>query len=209
MSGIRRCPEHGPFEGAACPACGKRGDRLLGEDHRKRFSTFMSGALRHFPEDAGLALDERGWTTYDDLVEAVTAKYDWADPEDVAGVIATDPKGRFERAGDRVRAAYGHSVEVTLEPVETSIPDELYHGTAPESLGSIREEGLKPMGRQHVHLSGTVEEAREVGRRHADDPVVLVVDAAGMDAGGHRIVRRGKGIYTTERVPPEYLAILD
>ncbi|MFC6905356.1 RNA 2'-phosphotransferase [Halalkalicoccus tibetensis] len=207
MGAIRRCPDHGPFAGEACPACGEGGDPLLEGGHRKRLSKFMSGALRHFPKDAGLSLDERGWTGYDDLVRTVVGKYDWAEPEHVEAVIVTDPKGRFERADGRVRAAYGHSVEVDLGEAETPVPDELYHGTAPENVTSIREEGLKPMGRQHVHLSGTVEEALEVGRRHSPDPTVLVVDAAGMEGDGHRIVRRATGIYTTDRVPPEYLSV--
>lgn len=209
MSGVRRCPDHGPFEGEACPACGATGDRLISGERRKRLSKFASGALRHFPADAGLELDERGWTDYTDLVEAVVEKYDWAEPEGVAGVIATDPKGRFERSGDRVRAAYGHSVDVDLEPAETLVPDELYHGTAPENVPAIRKQGLKPMDRQRVHLSETVGGAREVGRRRANDPTVFVVDAARMDAESHRIVRRGQGTYTTDRVPPSYLSVLD
>lgn len=209
MSEIRRCPDHAPFEGEACPVCGKAGDPLLEDDRRKRLSKFMSGALRHFPEDAGLSLDERGWAGYDDLVEAVTGRYDWAGSEGVEGVIVTDPKGRFERSGERVRAAYGHSVDVDLEAADTPVPDELYHGTDAGNLEPIREEGLRPMGRQHVHLSGTVEEALEVGRRHGADPTVLVVDAEGMENDGRRIVRRGKGVYTADRVPPGYLSDLD
>jgi putative RNA 2'-phosphotransferase len=65
------------------------------------------------------------------------------------------------------------------------------------------------MDRQRVHLSGTVEEAREVGRRRAADPVVFAVDARAVAADGRRIVRRGRGIYTTDRVPPEHLSLLD
>lgn len=209
MSEIRRCPDHGPFDGEACPVCGEAGDRVLDTDRRKRLSKFMSGALRHFPGDAGLSLDKRGWTSYDDLVAAVVGKYDWAESGHVAGVIATDPKGRFERSEGRVRAVYGHSVDVSLEPTGSPVPGELYHGTDPENAPAIREEGLKPMGRQQVHLSETIEEALEVGRRHASDPAVFVVDAAGMEEGDHTIGRRGKGIYTTDRVPPEYLSMLD
>ncbi|ADJ13548.1 RNA 2'-phosphotransferase [Halalkalicoccus jeotgali B3] len=201
MSEIRRCPGHGAFEGEACPTCAKAGERLLDTGQRRRVSKFMSGALRHFPDDVGLSLDAHGWTVADDLVAAVTAKYDWADPEAVAGVIRTDPKGRFERAGERVRAAYGHSVAVDLDAPETPVSGELYHGTAPENVPAIREEGLRPMDRQQVHLSGTAREAREVGRRHTTDPAVFVVDAAGMETDDHRIVRRGEGVYTTDRAP--------
>ena len=204
---VRRCPEHGPFPGGDCPDCGASGRRVLGGDRRRRLSKFCSGALRHFPDDVGLTLGERGWTPWTALVEAATRRYDWADEAAVAAVVAVDPKGRFERDGDRVRAAYGHSVDVTLEADETTVPDTLYHGTAPRNLDAIREEGVRPMGRQQVHLSGTVEEALEVGGRHADDPVVLAVDAAGLAADGHRVVKRGRGVYTVDRVPAAYVAV--
>ncbi len=32
----------------------------------------------------------------------------------------------------------------------------LYHGTSPEVLSSILDNGLKPMGRRYVHLSRSV-----------------------------------------------------
>lgn len=206
---IVACDEHGYFEGGSCPVCGSEGRPVLGAGRRTRLSKFLSGALRHFPEDAGLSLDDRGWADYSEVIDAVTRRYDWAEPEHVEGVILADPKGRFERAGERVRAAYGHSVDVALDEPETPVPDELYHGTGPGAVGAIREEGLKPMGRQRVHLSETVEEAREVGRRRASDPAVFAVDAGAMAADGRRVVRRGRGVYTTDRVPPEYLSLLD
>ncbi|MFB6081168.1 MAG: RNA 2'-phosphotransferase [Haloferacaceae archaeon] len=204
---VRRCPDHGPFPGDACPACGAAGVGVLAGDRRRRLSKFLSGALRHFPDDVGLTLDERGWTTWRALLDAAANRYGWADEAAVEAVVATDPKGRFERDGDRVRAAYGHSVDVALEAHETPVPDVLHHGTAPGNLDAIRAEGLRPMGRQQVHLSETVAEARAVGRRHAADPVVLRVDAAGLAADGHRVVKRGRGVYTVDRVPPAYVAV--
>jgi putative RNA 2'-phosphotransferase len=204
---VRSCPDHGCFEGEECPVCGAIGENVLRSERRTRLSKFTSGALRHFPDDAGLSLDERGWVGYEDLVESVTRRYDWAEPAHVEAVIVTDPKGRFERLEGRVRAAYGHSVDVELDAPETPVPDRLYHGTAPDAVEAIREEGLRPMSRNQVHLSGTVEEARGVGRRRDDEPAVFEVDAAAMAADGRRIVRRGEGIYTTDRVPLEYLAL--
>jgi putative RNA 2'-phosphotransferase len=233
---VRACETDGYFEGATCPVCGASGRRVLSGERRRRLSKFASGALRHFPDDAGIELDGAGWTDSDALVAAVRGKYDWATREAVAAVVATDPKGRFERTGppasdgrpdaagdddrandtndgraddtdrDRVRAAYGHSVDVTLDAADTPVPETLYHGTDPENLDAIAEEGLRPMGRQQVHLSGTLAEAREVGRRHADDPAVLIVDAAALRADGHDVTKRGRGVYTTDHVPPAYLA---
>jgi putative RNA 2'-phosphotransferase len=169
----------------------------------------MSGALRHFPGDAGLSLDDRGWTEYETLVDAVTGKYPWATPEHVEAVIATDSKGRFERRGEQVRAAYGHSVDVKLESTETKLPNRLYHGTAPRNLDAIAEEGLKSMGRQQVHLSKTPAEARDVGERHTDEPVLLVIDARSMEQVGFEIDERGVETYTVDYVPPEYIAQVD
>ncbi|ADB59425.1 phosphotransferase KptA/Tpt1 [Haloterrigena turkmenica DSM 5511] len=214
---IRTCAAHGPYSSTdgRCPVCDARGALLLSGERRRRLSKFVSGALRHFPEDVGLELDAHGWTDYEALAGAVEAKYDWAEPCHVAAVIATDPKGRFERtdasgtddgAGNGlVRASYGHSVDVDLGPTDEPVPDELYHGTAPATLASIREDGLRPMSRQQVHLSGSREAARRVGQRHANDPVVLVVDATAMLADDQRITKRGRETYTTDAVAPEYI----
>ncbi|MFB6218595.1 MAG: RNA 2'-phosphotransferase [Halobacteriaceae archaeon] len=204
---VGHCTDHGHFTGAACPDCG--GGRVLDGARRERLSRFLSGALRHFPGDAGIALDERGWTEWAGLVRAARRQYDWADERAVAAVVATDPKGRFERSGERVRAAYGHSVDVDLGDGDGDVPDSLYHGTDPATLDAIDEEGLRPMGRNEVHLSATPEAAREVGRRRAADPAVLAVDAAAMCADGLRVTKRGADTYTADRVPPEYLAVLD
>lgn len=213
---VHRCPDHGYVEGPNCPDCSARGDRVISGDRRRRLSKFLSGALRHFPADAGVELGEAGWTTRRELVAAVTSKYDWADADHLDAVVATDPKGRFERrerGGETLlRAAYGHSVDVDLdadgrvEGTETAVPSTLYHGTAPRNLDAIRAEGLKPMGRQSVHLSATRAEAREVGSRHADDPVVLAVDADGLRADGFDVTKRGTATYLVERVPPAYLS---
>ncbi|WP_224332650.1 RNA 2'-phosphotransferase [Haloprofundus halobius] len=202
---IRVCDDHGYFAEEDCPVCGNEGKPVLNEKRRRQLSKFISGALRHFPNDVGLSIDSQGWTSYDSLIDTVTGKYAWAESGHVEAVVATDEKGRFERRNDRIRAAYGHSIDVDLEATESTVPDRLYHGTDPEVLDSIFEEGLRPMSRQYVHLSETVEEARAVGQRHADNPVVLAVDANAMKRDGYQIDRRGEGTYTVERVPSKYV----
>lgn len=205
MSEVRRCDEHGFHEGQRCPVCGAVAEPILDADRRRRLSKFLSGALRHFPDDVGIALDERGWTDRDDLTAAARRRYDWAEERAVAAVVATDPKGRFEVDSGRIRAAYGHSVPVDLEPTDAPVPDVLYHGTAPDAVASILEEGLRPMSRQLVHLSESTEDALDVGSRHADEPILLRIDAASMIADGHRVTKRGSSVFTTRAVPPEYV----
>lgn len=229
---VRRCQDHGAFdagEETACPVCDDEGAVVLTGDRRARLSKFLSGALRHFPGDVGLPLDEAGWTDYGAVVRAAEDQYEWVDPAHVDWVVETDPKGRFERregtdGGTRVRAAYGHSVDVDLDAragddteatdegtgrADESVPSRLYHGTAPDNVDAIRTEGLRPMGRQLVHLSGTVEAARTVGARHAHRPAVFVVDAEAMLSDGYELVERGQETYTTETVPPKYLSLLE
>lgn len=206
MSEIRTCVDHGAFEGSRCPHCNVTGVQLVSAANRTRASKFLSGALRHFPDDVGLELDAAGWADREAVVDRAVSKYDWLDEDAVGAIVRTDPKGRFEVDDGRIRAAYGHSVEVDLDANDTPVPDMLYHGTAPDALPAIREEGLKPMSRQHVHLSGSVDAAREVGHRHAAEPVVLRVDAAAMVEADRGITKRGRSVYTTDHVPPPFLS---
>jgi putative RNA 2'-phosphotransferase len=214
---VATCPDHGWYAGEMCPRCDADGERVLSGRHRERLSKFVSGALRHFPDDAGLSLDAAGWATWTSLVDTVERRYDWADGRTVEALVTTDPKGRFETRevdGEReVRAAYGHSVDVDLDTaspgVDHAVPDVLYHGTAPRNLDAIRAEGLKPMGRRAVHLSGSRETARDVGRRHTDadgDPVVLAVDVRALVDAGFEVRKRGVDTYTVSRVPPRFLS---
>jgi putative RNA 2'-phosphotransferase len=214
---VATCSDHGWYAGETCPRCDADGERVLSGRRRRRLSKFVSGALRHFPDDAGLSLDAAGWTAWASLVDAVGRRYDCADGRAVEALVATDPKGRFETrevdGGREVRAAYGHSVDVDLDAAgadgDHAVPDVLYHGTAPRSLDAIRAEGLKPMGRRVVHLSETREAARDVGRRHTDDdgdPVVLAVDVRALVDAGFEVRKRGTDTYTVARVPPRFLA---
>lgn len=208
MSDIASCDDHGYFDTETCPTCGNSGIHVLDGSTRRQVSKFLSGALRHFPDDAGLNLNDAGWTALDSVVDRASGKYG-IDREAVIGIIQTDPKGRFEVDDDRVRAAYGHSVAVDLAAGGTPVPETLYHGTSPAALDSIRAEGLKPMNRQYVHLSDSVDSAEAVGSRHATDPVILRVNAAAMQAADHTITKRGRAVYTTEHVPPAYLTEIE
>jgi putative RNA 2'-phosphotransferase len=215
---VSRCDDHGYGSGRTCSTCGATGERVLSGRRRRQLSTFVSGVLRHFPDDAGVDLDEAGWVGWDRLVDSVERQYGWAGERELEAVVATDPKGRFETretGGEKtVRAAYGHSVDVDLElGVDTAepsdLPTTLYHGTAPRNVDAIRDEGLNPMNRQAVHLSGSRETARDVGARHTGDdtePHVFRVDVRALVDAGFSVRKRGPDTYTVAAVPPEFLS---
>jgi len=113
---------------------------------------------------------------------------EWKDlcSSDLERAIAHSEKKRHELRDGRIRARYGHSTphKISMKPADR--PLLLYHGTSPEAAGWIRVGGLKPMGRQYVHLAVDRETAERVGGRKAKEPVVLVVEAARAHATGLR-----------------------
>ena len=125
----------------------------------------------------------------------------------VEKVVAADRKGRYALRGDRIRANQGHSVPVELHLTLTRPPQTLYHGTHAGALGAIRREGLRPMGRHHVHLSADTTTAQQVGARRGQ-PVVLVVAAGAMRDAGHDFYRSDNGVWLTDTVPPEFITFL-
>jgi putative RNA 2'-phosphotransferase len=122
-------------------------------------------------------------------------------------VVATSDKKRFALSEDglRIRAVQGHSSESVDIAYEAKVPPEiLFHGTATRFLDSIREQGLRPGSRHHVHLSEKVETATAVGSRYGK-PVVLRIDAGRMHRAGFQFFQADNGVWLTERVPPEFL----
>jgi putative RNA 2'-phosphotransferase len=162
ISEIRQCPRHGYFRGSQCN-CGNPGRFILSGFKAEKLGRIISGALRHFPVELGLKLDEHGWANIDDLEKAIAAKYPWASREHIEAMLETDEKGRYEYDGERVRARYGHSIKVDLDYPEADY-DVLFYGTSEEEADRILEIGLKPVNQHHVHLS-TQDMLRVVGRK--------------------------------------------
>lgn len=173
----------------------------------RRLSKFLSLLLRHRPGEIGLRLEPGGCARVDELIrkgrEATGAPLSH---ERVRRLVEEQTKPRFSLTGDgqRIRANYGHSVEVDLDLEPTAPPELLYHGTAARTLQAILRDGLDARSRRYVHLSGDEASARTVGGRHGL-PRVLRVRAARMHRCGHALYRAAEGIWLTESVPPRYL----
>ena len=125
---------------------------------------------------------------------------------DLEEVNATSTKKRFEIVDGRIRAAQGHSIGVDLGLSATVPPGVLFHGTVDRFLKAITEEGLKPMQRDHVHLSADRETATDVGQRRGQ-PVILEVDAGRMHADGCAFYLASNGVWLTAQVLPRYLDV--
>ncbi|WP_331716119.1 RNA 2'-phosphotransferase [Pseudoclavibacter sp. 13-3] len=148
------------------------------------------------------------WAKLSDVVAAIgRVGFTGVEDSTVRELVAHQTKTRLEISGDRIRGAYGHSLSTVVDHVVVSTPPPvLFHATSPEAWGHILREGLKPMGRQFVHLATSAEQAMIVGRRHAQRPVLLRIDTA--RAAGHGVqFRNGSdSVILTDYVPADCIA---
>ena len=172
-----------------------------------KVSKFLSKHLRHDPEGLGLTLAPGGWVPVDTLLAACAKRHMTVSRTELEEVVAQNSKQRFsfDETGTLIRANQGHSVAVDLQLAPAVPPDVLYHGTGHLTAPVIAREGLKKMGRNHVHLSRDVPTATAVGSRHGR-PVLFQVDAAAMAAAGHLFYCSDNGVWLTDAVPPEFMS---
>jgi len=162
--------------------------------------------LRHHPEEFGLALDARGAVHLDACVEALRQRPGFEDltRERIEALVAVGPGAtRFAIEDDTVRARYGHSLPQPIQYDPAEPPPFLFHGTTPALAGEILAEGLKAGQRQRVHLSVDTPAAREVGRRHCPEPVILQIDTQCAAKGGVRFYRGGPSVWLADDIPPQ------
>ena len=168
-------------------------------------SKFLSYVLRHKPYKIGLHLDEQGWASLDELIEAAIKHGTKLDPVQIKEVVVTNDKKRFALSedGQKIRANQGHSIKVNLGLEVTMPPKFLFHGTATKFMKNINQQGLKPSGRHHVHLSSDYNTAVKVGERHGIS-VVLRIKAGQMFFDGEKLYVSENGVWLTDKVEPKY-----
>ncbi len=169
----------------------------------REVSKQMAYLLRHDP--SGLTMDDEGFVDLDELLARLKERWKNLSGPKLREIVEQDPKGRYEISQGRIRALYGHSIDVEPDLPEVNV-DVLYHGTSEKSAERIQEEGLKSQGRRKVHLSAKKADAIEVGRRHTPDPVLLEIKAAEATESGVVFQKASEKVYVTDFVPPEFIA---
>jgi len=173
---------------------------------RESVSIYMSYLLRHNPK--GLGIDENGFVKMSHLVRKISERFPVEEPF-IRDLVEHADKKRFEIVNDRIRALYGHSVNVRPKHAEDRSISVLYHGTTYQSLPNILRLGLKPMGRQWVHLSTTREIAEDVAMRRTRHPTVLLIDATSAREAGIKFYKTTDEVYLCREVPPAYIKVTD
>ncbi len=171
----------------------------------ERFSRWMAYVLRHNPERYGLQPDKHGFVDLGEFLRIAGRRYPDLSPDRLKELIEGGGSARFEVDGSRIRARYGHSIQV--EPVGPPVepPEFLFHGTDDASADAILAEGLKPADRRSLHLSTTPEEALTIAQRKTTTPAVFRVRAQAAHRSGIAFYRES-ALYLTGHIPAEFLS---
>jgi len=209
---LAACPDHGYYRGEFCPKCGKKGKFLMSDKEIDILSRLLAGLLRHFPDKLNLKMDGRGWVDIKELLDALKVSrsgFQWLKEEHLRALVETDPKGRYQIYGGMIRATYGHTIDVKLDDLPEADVDVLYYPVTEEEAEIVLESGLFPSDRKKVHLSGTVEKAKEAGRVRTENPIILKIDARRAMEDGVKIYRAGKDVYVADSIDKKYISLLE
>lgn len=176
---------------------------------KERLSVFISLVLRHKPELANITLNSRGYTDVESLIKGINNTGRYIDLEMLKDIVQSDTKGRYKFNEDmtKIRANQGHSLDyIDLELESVKPLDVLYHGTATKNINSIKQNGLKKMNRNHVHLSDNLKTASQVGQRHGE-LIILEIDSKKMFEDGYEFYLSDNKVWLTDVVPIKYIKI--
>jgi 2'-phosphotransferase len=173
-------------------------------DPRNRLSRILSRILRHQALAMGLTMTADGFVLVDDLLSLKECRsYTLAD---IRFVVENNDKQRFEFddrvSPPRIRAVQGHSIDLIDEDLlleEVSDPSLIpicIHGTYDRFMEAIMRDGLKRMGRTHIHMAaGLPHEVHSGARKNVE--VLIYVDVALAMADGIKFFRSRNGVILT------------
>lgn len=168
-----------------------------------KLSKNLSYLLRHDPED--IEMDENGFVNVDELLQKLEERFPDIDRQKLKDVVNKKGKRRYEIKEDKIRALYGHTVDIDLDLEEDKKVNELYHGTTDKNAEKIMKYGLKSRDRNMTHLSSTKREAKKIGERRTTDPVILKIDVKQVRRDGLKFYKATDEVYLSNGIPPQYI----
>ncbi len=203
-----RKSKHGYFRGSNCPVSNEEGKFIMSDKESDKLGRILALVLRHAPEKFSVEMDINGWVGINPLCDGIKSQrrdFHWLKPWHFEAVAVTEEKGRYEVEGERIRATYGHSIEIEIDLPTDDIPEVLFYPVSPDEVDDVIKLGIKGGDRRHVHLSKSISKAYEAGSVRITSPSIVEVDSIRAIADGVDIYRAGKLVFLTEEIPPQYL----
>ena len=72
-------------------------------------------------------------------------------------------------------------------------------------VAKIKQEGLLPMKRQYVHCSVDVPTAEQVGKRKAQQPMILQIESGEAHHDGVAFYEGNEQVWLADAVPPQFI----
>ncbi len=174
----------------------------------ERITRSLAYMLRHQPGEFDLELDAHGYGDAERIVQALNERL--GEPVtlgDLETAIRSGDRPRYEIVGSRVRALYGHSIDV--EPGEPTRPPELlFVGISARDADRAMQYGLRGGRRRFLHLALSSDDAKESGRRTGRDYVVITVYALDAWEEGNNFYDR-KALFLAGQIPTEFLELTE
>jgi putative RNA 2'-phosphotransferase len=192
--------------------CNDEGKFLMSDDELNSVGRILAGILRHFPEKFDLDMDLNGWVDIRDVEEEIRRRkrnLHWLRIHHIRAIADTDVKGRYQVENNRIRATYGHSVDVELDHSSDDVPPSLFYPATQEEVDMLLESGITPTDRRYVHLSKTFDDAYQAGVHRTEDPQILEVDAAAALLADVYIGQAGPTVFVTRGIPHDFIEIAE
>ncbi|MEF8849014.1 MAG: RNA 2'-phosphotransferase, partial [Candidatus Thermoplasmatota archaeon] len=114
---------------------------------KTKISKYISYLLRHDPRD--LPISKEGWVPLSKLLKKLQKRHPNIDKDFLKKVVQNGNK-RFQIKNNKIRALYGHSIDVKIKHEKDKKIKNLYHGTTKKAAEKILQQGLKPQNRNKV-----------------------------------------------------------
>ena len=207
---IRECEEHGYFRNEVCPYCGEEGKFIMSDYEVEKLGRSLAGILRHRKNDPDM--DSQGFVSLREVLSIVKSRngrMDWLRTRHIEALVDTDPKGRYMIVGGKIKATYGHTVQLDIRLDNQNIPETLFYPATPEEASFLEESGIYPSDRAMVHLSLTYKDAFKAGSVRVDEPVILEVDTDTCIDMGYDIGKAARTVFLCRHVPPDAISEAD
>lgn len=172
----------------------------------ERITRLLAFMLRHEPEQFDVDVDAHGFADVNDVLRALEERLGGPlSLEELTAAVEGGDRRRYEIREGRIRALYGHSIEV--EPGPESRPPEVLHIAVPtRDVERARRFGLRGGRRRFLHLAVDPEDALAAGRRSAQEYTLIRVLAIDAWEQGVHFYDRGS-LWLAEELPTHLIEV--